>query len=169
MIERRMAITDISIVLLNSDEPVFTWQSQHQYDAAPTNWLYTSAGFLNKLDPELAAVLGAVNKQVAKANYDGGGQDTFSDKVFLLSRIEVGLGASGDVTGEAVYSFYDGADATKRVKLYAGSGVEWFLRSPRVDYAYLVDAAGTGSLSGELAYYAACGALDYLSPACVIV
>ena len=48
-----------------------------------------TGGFLKQIDPELVAVLGQVDKQVARATYDGGGQDTFSDKVFLLSRKEI--------------------------------------------------------------------------------
>ena len=81
---------------LNSNQPAFVWKSQHSYDATPTDSLdlYNGAGFLYRLDPELVAVLGAVNKKVAKADVDGG-QDTFSDKVFLLSRVEVGLGTEG--------------------------------------------------------------------------
>jgi len=56
---------------------------------------------LHRLDPELVAVIGAVEKQVARNTVtDGGGQDTFSDKVFLLSRVEVGLGTEGVTDGE---------------------------------------------------------------------
>jgi len=45
---------------------------------------------LHQLDPDLVAVLGAVDKQVTRNTVtDGGGQDLFSDKVFLLSRVEV--------------------------------------------------------------------------------
>ena len=103
---------------LNSSESKFQWRSQHQYDAKPTDSLdlYDGAGFLYRLDPELVAVLGAVNKKVAKADVDGSGQDTFSDKVFLLSRVEVGLGEEGNVAGEFVYPFYDGITNAERIK-----------------------------------------------------
>ena len=120
---------------LNSDEKAFNWQSQHQYDAKPTSSLdlYEGAGFLNRLDPELVSVLGAVNKKVAKADADGGGQDTFSDKVFLLSQKEVGLGnGEGDVAGEFVYPFYDGIAHAGRIKQLNGSNRFWWIRSPSV-------------------------------------
>ena len=50
---------------LNSNQSTFAWQSQHSYDATPTDSLdiYNGAGFLHRLDPELVSVLGAVNKK----------------------------------------------------------------------------------------------------------
>ena len=58
---------------LNSAETTFTWQPQHQYDAAPTGAPYDGPGFLKLLDPELVAVLGAVDKQVARNTVTDGG------------------------------------------------------------------------------------------------
>ena len=58
------------------------------------------------ISDEFASVIGAVDKQVARATYDGGGQDTFSDKVFLLSRKD---DYEGVVTrGGCVPEFWDG-------------------------------------------------------------
>ena len=42
---------------LNSEEEEFTWQPQHEYDAAPTGAPYNGPGFLKLLDPDLVAVL----------------------------------------------------------------------------------------------------------------
>ena len=66
---------------------------------------------------------------------DGGGQDLFSDKVFLLSRVEAGLGTEGTTDGEEVYSYYDGIENAGRIKLLNGSPRNWWLRSPHVSYA----------------------------------
>ena len=86
---------------LNSDDSDFIWTPQTNYDRPST---YSGGGFLHQLDPELVAVLGAVDKQVARNNItDDGGQDTFSDRVFLLSRAEVYGGAEGVTTGENPY------------------------------------------------------------------
>ena len=123
---------------LNSNDDVFQWVSQHEYDAAPTGDPYTGPGFLKLLDPELAAVIGKVNKQVARNTVtDGGGQDLFSDKVFLLSGVEVYGGTEGDTTGEKPYAYYSalaGAPTTAslagRIKLLNGSPRYWWLRSP---------------------------------------
>ena len=157
---------------LNSNESVFTWVSKHQYDAAPTGAPYTGAGFLKLLDPELVAVIGAVDKQVAVATVDGGGQDLFSDKVFLLSRKEIYGTDEGAVTGEKVYPFYSAmaGDATDgalagRIKLLSNAARYWWLRSPGVGYShYSRLVSPDGGVSG----YYACSA-DGLAPACCIV
>ena len=153
---------------LNSNEPAFNWQSQHQYDAKPTSSLdlYEGAGFLNRLDPELVAVIGEVSKKVAlNTATDGGGQESFNDKVFLLSQKEVGLGEEGDVTGEFVYPFYDGISNAGRIKQLNGSNRHWWLRSPPVSRSHYVRHVSTdGSLSHNFAYVA-----RGVSPACVII
>ena len=74
---------------LNSQDSSFIWDRKTIYSTPSTAAPYTGGGFLNLLDPELVEVIGAVDKQVAKNTVtDGGGQDVFSDKVFLLSRVE---------------------------------------------------------------------------------
>ena len=57
-------------------------------------------GFLKRLDADFASVIGPVVKKVARATADGGGQDTTEDKVWLLSRVEMGYGTEGVTTGE---------------------------------------------------------------------
>jgi len=122
---------------LNSAETTFTWQPQHQYDVAPVGAPYDGPGFLKLLDPDLVAVLGAVDKQVARSAADGGGQDLFSDKVFLLSRVEVYGGGEGTTTGEEVYPFYKAMassattdETEERIKYLGASARSWWLRSP---------------------------------------
>ena len=153
---------------LNSDDEIFNWQPQHQYDATPTDSLdvYNSAGFLYRLDPELVSVLGAVNKKVALNTVtDGGGQDSFSDKVFLLSRVEAGLGTEGTTTDEFVYPYYNGIADAGRIKQLNGSNSHWWLRSPRVSYSYYVRCVGTDGGSYDSYAYSTYG----VSPACVII
>ena len=153
---------------LNSDDEIFNWQPQHQYDATPTDSLdvYNSAGFLYRLDPELVSVLGAVNKKVALNTVtDGGGQETFSDKVFLLSPYEVDLGTEGNTTGEFIYPFYNGAGNAGRIKKLGTTTRHWWLRSPYVSYSHHVRIVSTdGSLSRDVASTA-----YGVSPACVII
>ena len=153
---------------LNSNESIFNWQSQHQYDATPTDSLdlYNGAGFLYRLDPELVSVIGLVNKRVARnTSVDGGGQDSFTDKVFLLSRVEAGFGTEGDETGEFVYPFYDGIANAGRIKQLNGSNRLWWLRSPFVSDSYYVRRV---SVDGSLYGYYARTAYG-VSPACVII
>ena len=151
---------------LNSNDDVFQWSSQHSYDKPPTGSIYEGPGFLKLLDPELAAVIGKVNKQVARNTItDGGGQDLFSDKVFLLSRVEAGLGTEGTTDGEEVYSYYDGIENAGRIKLLNGSPRVWWLRSPIVSGANRARLVSTsGVVSDGNAHY------SYgLAPACCIV
>lgn len=158
---------------LNSNDDVFQWVPQHEYDAAPTGAIYEGAGFLKLLDPELVAVIGAVDKQVARnAVTDAGGQDTFSDKVFLLSQLEVYGDTDGDTTGEEPYAYYSalaGAPTTNslagRIKLLNGSPRSWWLRSPYVSnsfYARFVNSAGYVSMDRA-------NNASGLSPACCII
>src|SRR5690606_40362562 len=87
---------------LNSEDETFVWEPQAPFDRPLTTAPYTGGGFLHRLDTDLVAVLGAVDKQVARnTSTDGGGQDLFSDKVFLLSRVEVYGGTEGETGGEA--------------------------------------------------------------------
>ncbi len=157
---------------LNSDSNNWAWESQTDYDRPSS---YKTKGFLQYLDPELVEVLGAVDKQVARNTVtDEGGQDTFSDKIFLLSRVEVFGGSETDAveTGENPYPYYSAlaAKATTgeipgRIKLLSGSSRYWWLRSPYVSTSNRVRYVSTsGAVSNGSAYYA-----DGLSPACVII
>ena len=139
---------------LNSAETTFTWQPQHQYDAAPTGAPYNGAGFLKLLDPDLVAVLGAVDKQVARNTVtDGGGQDLFSDKVFLLSTVEVYGEPEGE--GEAPYPYYESLASGPttsaldgRIKYLGASAQAWWLRSPSLGHTYVTRSVyTTGSVA----------------------
>jgi hypothetical protein len=151
---------------LNSEATSFKWLPKTNFDRPPIGAPYTGAGFLKLLDPELVAVLGAVDKQVARNTVtDGGGQDTFSDKVFLLSRVETGLGTEGTTTGERVYSYYDGISNAGRIKLLNDSPRYWWLRSPSVSASGGVRGVTTsGAVSTNTA-----GRAYGLAPACVII
>jgi hypothetical protein len=158
---------------LNSAETTFTWQPQHQYDVAPTGAPYDGAGFLKLLDPDLVAVLGAVDKQVARNTVtDGGGQDLFSDKVFLLSRVEVYGGGEGTTSGEAPYPYYESMAPSPttgaldgRIKYLGSSAHRWWSRSPNVGFAGTVRYVYTdGQVANDYAVYSGGAA-----PACCIV
>ena len=128
---------------LNSEATSFKWVPKTNFDRPPTGAPYTGAGFLKLLDPELVSVLGAVDKQVTRNTItDEGGQDLFSDKVFLLSRVEVFGGTEGTTTGEQVYPYYSALAANPttdalagRIKYLDGSARSWWLRSPNPGYA----------------------------------
>ena len=158
---------------LNSNDTSFAWTPKTNFDRPPSGAPYTGGGFLKLLDQELVSVLGAVDKQVARNTVtDGGGQDLFSDKVFLPSRVEVFGGTEGETAGESPYAFYSALAASPtneplagRIKYLNGSARYWWLRSPRTGYAYLPRVVGTtGSVSDRRA-----GSAYGLAPACCIV
>lgn len=157
---------------LNNDEDTFTWVPKTNFDRKPTT-APPSAGFLKLLDPELAAVLGAVDKQVARNTAtDGGGQDLFSDKVFLLSRVEVYGGTEGTTTGEKVYPYFSALatnptvdSLTGRIKYLSGSARGWWLRSPYAGYASIPRLVFTSGSVGISYAHGAGG----VAPACCII
>jgi hypothetical protein len=155
---------------LNSEDETFVWEPQTPFDRPST---YSGGGFLHQLDPDLVAVLGAVDKQVARNTAtDGGGQDLFSDKVFLLSRVEVYGGTDGETGGEAPYPYYESLAPSPtasaldgRIKYLDSSARAWWLRSPVLGSAEnprTVTANGVVSGTGALT---PCG----VTPAVVIV
>lgn len=126
----------------------------------------TSSGFIGKIDPALAAVIGAVDKQVTKTTSQGG-QDLFSDKVFHLSPVEVGFTTEGVTTGENVYAFYQGSTSADRQKVDGPSNLcWWWLRSPYTsDPTQVRHIEQTGDLGRDYASGSSYG----FAPALVIV
>lgn len=158
---------------LNSDAAMFTYTKTSIYSKPSTGAPYVGAGYLNLLDQELVAVLGAVNKQVARNTVtDGGGQDLFSDKIFLLSRVEVFGGTEGYTSGENPYPWYSALAANPtinpligRIKYLSGSARTWWLRSPYTGSAYHPRSVIT---TGNVSYNSASNAYG-LAPACCII
>lgn len=147
---------------LNSGSNTFSWVSKGMYDMPST---YNAKGFLALLDPELVEVIVNINKQVALATYDGGGQTLFSDKVFLLSRKEIFGDNEGTVTGEAQYAYWNGKANADRIKTNLSNSIgHWWLRSPIVSSTHTTRYVST---SGELDSISAVNAYG-LAPACVI-
>ena len=155
---------------LNSEASTFEWVSKTNYDRPST---YSGGGFLHQLDPDLVAVLGAVDKQVTRNTVtDGGGQDLFSDKVFLLSRVEVYGGTEGETSGEAPYPYYESLASSPttaaldgRIKYLGASARAWWLRSPHPAYAYYPRSVGTDGDVGSNRALTSNGA----APACTII
>ena len=159
---------------LNSEATSFKWVPKTNFDRPPTGASYTGAGFLKLLDPELVSVLGAVDKQVTRNTItDGGGQDLFSDKVFLLSRVEVFGGTEGTTTGEQAYPYYSTLAANPttdalagRIKYLDGSARYWWLRSPHTGTAPYPRYVGT---SGTVTSFSSAVNASGAAPACCIV
>lgn len=137
---------------LNSDAAAGQWYTaQHNADEAPDSshvWVSetfinpydTEAGFLTNFSNGLKTVLMEVSKTTGKANADGGGSESVSSKIFLLSTTEVGL-ANESVAEGSIYAYYSASntnarriknlanDATKGNYSYATSPWMWWLRT----------------------------------------
>lgn len=158
---------------INSSATTFAWTPKTGYDRPPSGAPFTGGGFLKLLDPELVSVIGAVDKQVARNTVsDGGGQDLFSDKVFLLSPKEIFGTNEGTITGENAYAWYSSLAGVAtnsalagRSKYLTGSARYWWLRSPDVGTSHYPRSVAT---TGGVSYYGAYNALG-LAPACCIV
>ena len=110
------------------------YQAQHGADAAPTNanvWSNYNeyddeAGFLTGFSAQMLAAILNTTLTVAKASVDGGGSETVTDKVFLLSKAEVGLGAENGVSeGSTLAMFSDNASRQCRPTAQAVSNSEY--------------------------------------------
>ena len=166
---------------LNSDAA--SWYSpQHQYDRPPSSsyvangWNPYDAqhGFLSGFTADEKDAIVPTELTAARASYDGGGVDTFTDKVFLLSCTEVGL--SGDqVCGKLWPEFtsnssrlaYGTAEAvanstTSQSYISTTSPGYWWLRDAYASYSYGVRLVRT---DGTLYYGNACYGSRGLRPA----
>lgn len=149
------------------------YQAQHGADAAPTNanvWSNYNeyddeAGFLTGFSAQMLAAILNTTLTVAKASVDGGGSETVTDRVFLLSKAEVGLGAENGVSeGSTLAMFSDNASRQCRPTAQAVSNSEyktsslsasqpwWYwLRSPYASGSYSVRGVRSdGSLGGDI-------------------
>lgn len=171
---------------LNSDTASW-YKAQHSADAAPSTNLVsdnpynTESGFLTGFSANMKAALLTVTKTVAKNTVtDGGGSETVSDKIFLLSNTEVGLANENNIAEGSKYMLF--SDNNSRIakptaeavskSTYSNSSFNvnsawyWWLRSPRAgdsNFARGVDTDGSLNLN----YNASSGNLG-VRPACAI-
>lgn len=160
------------------------YQAQHGADAAPTNanvWSNYNeyddeAGFLTGFSAQMLAAILNTTLTVAKASVDGGGSETVTDRVFLLSKAEVGLGAENGVSeGSTLAMFSDNASRQCRPTAQAVANSEytsgslsasqpwWYwLRSPGASISGYVRYVYS---DGALGSYYACGGSDGVRPA----
>ena len=174
----RYSLSNLRQWLNKSGSPWY--QAQHGADAAPTNsnvWdgyneYDDEAGFLTGFSAQMLAAILNTTLTVAKASVDGGGSETVTDRVFLLSKAEVGLGAENGVSeGSTLAMFSDNASRQCRPTAQAVSNSEYktsslsasqpwwyYLRSPHASYSYYVRFVNSdGTLNSSNAYIGSYG------------
>lgn len=156
---------------LNSQAAAGQWYSaQHGQDAPPSNanvWdnyneYQQEAGFLAGFSANFLAALLTTTRTVGKAQVDGGGTESCTDKIFLATCTEVGL--SGDVTAGSKLAIFSN-DASRQAKptaeavskseytnssLNANSPWYWWLADAYASYSYSVRYVNS---SGALNWY----------------
>lgn len=164
---------------LNKDTSPW-YAAQHGYDAPPNNsnvWnnyneYEAEAGFLSNFSAELKAKILLTTLTVAKASFDGGGSETVQDKVFLLSRTEIGLGNENGIAEGTPFSFFS-SDAARQAyptaeafsnseykesSLSASQTWSWWLRTPYAGFAYnALFVSSSGTLANADAFYGLLG------------
>lgn len=171
---------------LNSQAAAGQWYSaQHGQDAPPSNanvWdnyneYQQEAGFLAGFSANFLAALLTTTHTVGKAQVDGGGTESCTDKIFLATCTEVGL--SGDVTAGSKLAIFSN-DASRQAKptaeavskseytnssLNANSPWYWWLADAYASYSYLVRIVDS---SGALNWSNACNGDWGVRPLCNI-
>ncbi|GHU95045.1 hypothetical protein FACS1894208_07180 [Clostridia bacterium] len=154
-------------------------------DAKPTtagmasyNGYDTQAGFLASFSAEMRAQLMDTALTTAKNTVtDGGSSESVTDKIFLASETEVGLGNENSIAEGAVFSYF--ADNASRVaqptaeavsnsnytnaSLNTGAGWYWWLRTPYASLSYYVRYVYT---AGSLDHYNADNGFRGVRPLC---
>lgn len=101
---------------------------------------------------------------VAKATVDGGGSESVVDKVFLLSKQEVGLGSENSIAEGSLLALFSSDKSSRLCKptanavsnstytnsnLSASQNWQWWLRSPYSSYSSSVRFVYTSGSSGD--------------------
>ncbi len=174
----RYALSNIRQWLNKSGSPWYI--AQHSADAAPStaNVTYNpydgQSGFLTGFSAQMKAALLDTTLTVAKAVVDNGGSESVVDKVFLLSRQEVGLGSEFSIAEGSLLALFSSDNSSRLCKptanavsnstytnssLSASQNWKWWLRSPYSSNSYgvrLVDADGA-DYSSNIGYNAFLG------------
>lgn len=149
------------------------WTPQTKFDRPPS-WMTSLAGFVGGLDADFLSVVGEVVLPCSANNtYESpdstiakGEKYTLTDKFYLASQKEVFGSTTDSVADDSVLlPYYEGADATDRIKYRSGSAAYWWLRTPHSWNAYSVRCVNSsGALNNGTAIHGyGC------SPACTIV
>lgn len=168
---------------LNSTAGANSWYSaQHSADAPPNssnvstssgtplNPYDTEAGFLSFMSAQFRAALMPVSKTTVKVSVDGGGSETVSSKIFLLSATEVYLDNGSEGSAYSYYSSGGVNDRKKNLMNNAAKGNSPSATSPWIWWLRTTGGSGTASVSvvkydGYLNNYAAYSGDKGVSPA----
>lgn len=173
----RYALSNIRQWLNKSGSPWYV--AQHSADATPSsenvndNPYDGQSGFLTDFSAQMKAALLDTTLTVAKATVDGGGSESVVDKVFLLSKQEVGLGSENSIAEGSLIALFSSGQSSRLCKptanavsnsTYTSSNLSasqdwwWWLRSPWSSNSNRMRIVNTnGSGFGSVAYNGSLG------------
>ncbi len=169
---------------LNSNKEKW-YEPQHEADQSPiSQYLYSSynpyeqeAGFLSNFSENFNLNLVDTKLKVAVPSTDGGGFEELSDRIFLASRTEVGLGDEGNESEGSKFALFTNDSSRVAVTTKScyensnyqnssfgpGSKEYWWLRTPYTSSSSSVRVVRDGGALGS--YYACYGSYG-LRPLC---
>lgn len=138
---------------LNSAKNAGQWYTaQHSADAPPK---YTNvAGFLHEWTEKEISVLENASWVVTRHSVDGGGTESFQNRIVLPSTTEMGL--ESNTGGDRIDIFNSNEDRVV-------TGKPYWCRTPNPPYSYSVKIVGSG---GALGNYSAYNAEKWVRPLC---
>jgi len=146
----------------------------HSYDAPPSagnvtyNAFDNTAGFLSGFSVQMLSSMLDTTLTVARATVDGGGSEAVIQKVFLLSKAEVGLGSENGINEGSILPLFTTANASRLCmptaqavsnsgytssSLNASANWYWWLRSPYASSSYGVRLVGADGSEGHTYAY----------------
>ena len=164
----RYALSNIRQWLNKNGSPWYV--AQHSADATPSSGNVNAnpydgqSGFLTDFSAQMKAALLDTTLTVAKATVDGGGSESVVDKVFLLSKQEVGLGSENSIAEGSLLALFSSDKSSRLCKptanavsnstytdsnLSASQNWQWWLRSPYSSYSSSVRFVYTSGSSGD--------------------
>ena len=155
------------------------WSATHGDDEAPTDsgtnnhgtGYEDKDGFLNSFtSEELSKILNTDIKAAVCDSPDGGGVDNLTDKIFLLSQVEVNGGTTEiSASDGSILSLFESAtdadriaQVSQQVENYSNydktGDWHWWTRSARASFSYYArHVTSSGSMSSYLAYNGSSG------------
>lgn len=149
---------------LNNDDPSNTYRTPVTKFSRP--YSRDVPGFLYDLDPDFVSCLDNTEWRCSTnsvyecpkslGGYTNGINTTYTvtAKIGLASEMEVRGAYGGTADGSTVFSLYDEATATDRIKYVDGAATVWWLRSTSwndTNYERAISFTGAGSVSGAQA------------------
>ena len=108
---------------------------------------YPDSTLNNKMTSIYNSLPEKLQSKIMDATFALKGSGSITRKVFALTYTMAGFGNNNEVTEDKALQHYN--SNANRIKKYNDSADSWWLSSPRLPYAYLIDTDGAASYHGQ--------------------